>query len=648
MSGSRGEANAGRDQILDETIADAARWLATCQQHDGHWVFELESDATIPAEYIMLNHFLDEVDDGVEAKLAQYLRNTQGNHGGWPLFHGGDLNISATVKAYLALKLVGDDVDAPHMKKVREAVLARGGAAKSNVFTRVALALFGLMPWRACPVMRVESLLLPTWAPFHMDKVSYWSRTVMVPLLALTSLKPRARNPRDVTVDELFVTPPDKERRYLTNSTGHWLGALLLLLDRTVRPFEVLLPRRLRDRAIKKALAFCEERLNGEDGLGGIYPAMANVLMLYDTLGYAKDHPLRVTARSAIDKLVTIKGGDDWGYVQPCLSPVWDTSLAAHAMLEVGSSPKEGEVRRANDWLMERQILDVGGDWIANRGHVRPGGWAFQYRNDYYPDVDDTAVVGMAMHRADAPGYNEAVSRAAEWVIGMQSEDGGWGAFDADNNNYILEHIPFADHGALLDPPTLDVSARCVSFLTQIGYDRKHPAVARGMQYIRSAQEDDGSWFGRWGANYTYGIWSALCALNMAGENMSKDYVRRSVDWLISRQLADGGWGEDCASYWEDSKTECTTSTPSQTAWALLGLMAAGEADSDAVKRGVAYLLNAPRDGGKWVEEHHNAVGFPRVFYLRYHGYSAYFPLWALARYRNLTQSNSKSTPWGM
>lgn len=631
------------DGALDRVLEEATSWLTQCRKPDGHWVFELEADATIPAEYIMLNHFLDEIDDGVEGKLAQYLRNIQEDHGGWPLFHDGDFDMSATVKAYLALKLVGDDVDAPHMKKARDAILARGGAAKSNVFTRIALALFGLVPWRACPVMRVEALLLPKWAPFHFDKVSYWSRTVMVPLLALVSLKPKARNPRGVTIDELFVTPPEKERDWIFNPTGHWLGGLLMTLDRLVRPVEWMFPNFLAKRAVNKALKFCEERLNGEDGLGAIYPAMANILMVYDTLGYPKDHPLRVTAREAVDKLVTIHEGDDWGYVQPCLSPVWDTGLAAHALLEAGE-----DVTQANDWLRGRQILDVRGDWIANRGHLEPGGWAFQYWNDYYPDVDDTAVVGMALHREDPEKHKESIARAADWVIGMQSADGGWGAFDADNEYYFLEHIPFADHGALLDPPTLDVSARCVSFLTQIGYDRKHPAVGRGLQYIRATQEEDGSWFGRWGTNYVYGTWSALCALNMAGEDMGQDYIQKAVDWLKSRQRADGGWGEDCATYWEGREQECKTSTPSQTAWALLGLMAAGEVDCPEVKRGIDYLMKAPREGGKWVEEYYNAVGFPRVFYLRYHGYSAYFPLWALARYRNLSQSNSKSVGWGM
>ena len=638
--------DATRTEVLDRTISEAADWLLSKQNADGHWVFELEADATIPAEYIMLNHYLDEIDDAVEAKLANYLRAIQGKHGGWPLFHDGDFDMSASVKAYLALRLVGDSTDAPHMRKAREAILARGGAAKSNVFTRFALALWGFVPWRACPVLRVEALLLPKWSPFHMDKVSYWSRTVMVPLLAVASMKPRARNPRGVDIKELFVVPAEKERNYISNPTGHWLGAILLVLDKIGRFLEPLFPEFLRRKAVDKALAFIKERLNGEDGLGAIFPAMANTVMLYDALGYPKDHPDRAIARKSVDKLVTLKG--DWGYVQPCLSPVWDTGLAAHALMEAGVAPGDERLDKACEWLRGRQILNVRGDWIANRGDIRPGGWAFQYWNDYYPDVDDTAVVGMALHRADEHASRENIDRAVEWVEGMQSGNGGWGAFDADNEYYFLEHIPFADHGALLDPPTVDVSARCIGFMAQLGYKRNDPAMVRALDYLRREQEPDGSWFGRWGTNYVYGTWSALAALNAVGEDPNSEMVHKAVTWLKSRQRPDGGWGEDCATYWTDRKDECKASTPSQTAWAVLGLMAAGEVESEEVKRGIEFLLKAPRDGGKWEEELYNAVGFPRIFYLRYHGYSAYFPLWALARYRSLRQSNSKTTPYGL
>ena len=640
-------------------VIDVARdWLLGRQATDGHWAFELEADSTIPSEYIMLNHFLGTIDDAVERKLSAYLKATQGKHGGWPLYHDGDFNLSASVKAYYALKLTGEDMNAPYMCWARKAILEHGGAARANVFTRFTLALFGQLPWRGVPVIRVESLLLPKWAPFHIDKVSYWSRTVMVPLMVLAALKPKARNPRRVNIAELFVTPADEQGFYQTNSTGTFPGTLFLILDYIAQVIEPLIPNILENKAIDKALDFIRRRLNDEDGLGGIFPAMANALMVFDTLGYGKDHPDYMICRRAIDKLLVLN--DDWGYCQPCLSPVWDTGLAAHALMECGHGIADAHLDKAAEWLKDRQILDVEGDWIKGRPGLRPGGWAFQYWNDYYPDVDDTAVVVMALHRADPDKYKEAIARGAEWVIGMQSRNGGWGGFDADNDYMFLQNIPFADHGALLDPPTADVSARCVSMLAQLGYRKDHPAVARGLAFLRREQEEDGSWFGRWGNNYVYGTWSVLCAFNAAGEDMQAPHVRKAVDWLKYVQRPDGGWGEDCSTYWQHRTwyvsvatlqrrlDEVKTSTPSQTSWALLGLMAAGETDDKSVARGIDYLLTTERRGGKWHEEYFNAVGFPRVFYLRYHGYSAYFPLWTLARYRNLKHGNAKFPSLGI
>ncbi|MEE9139299.1 MAG: squalene--hopene cyclase [Alphaproteobacteria bacterium] len=638
------------DVELDTAIEDARRALKNLQAEDGHWVFELEADATISAEYVLLRHFVaeseDEIDTELEGKIAAYLRSVQGAHGGWPLFYEGDFDVSATVKAYYALKLIGDDPHAPHMKRAREAVLAHGGAAKANVFTRITLALFGQVPWRTVPVMPVEIMLFPRWFPFHLSKVSYWSRIVIVPLLILMALKPQARNPRGVGIEELFVTAPDEERRCLVNATGKPLGSLFLALDRVVRVCEPLFPSGLRRRAIEKAVAFITERLNGEDGLGGIFPAMANTVIAFDALGYAKDHPDFASAKESIEKLLVVDA--DKAYCQPCLSPVWDTALAAYTLMEAGEPRDSEPVQEAMDWLAEAQILDVEGDWAQSRPGLRPGGWPFQYRNDHYPDVDDTAVAVMALDRGGNGRYREAVARAREWVIGMQSENGGWGSYDADNTYDYLNHIPFADHGALLDPPTADVTARCVSTLCQLGLSREHPAVARGLEYLRREQESDGSWFGRWGTNYIYGAWSVLSAFNAAGEDLEAPHIRRAVEWLESRQREDGGWGEDGATYWPKRGDEAKESTPSQTAWALLALIAAGEVDSDAVTRGIRFLLDAPRTGAKWEEKWFTAVGFPRVLYLRYHGYSAYFPIWALARYRNLTRGNSPTSKYGM
>jgi squalene-hopene/tetraprenyl-beta-curcumene cyclase len=632
---------------LDAVIEEAVGALRQRQRPDGHWVYDLEADATIPSEYIMLNHYLDEREDEIEAQLANYIRSIQGEHGGWPLFHKGDFDISASVKAYFALKLVGDSVDAPHMRRAREAILAYGGAAKANVFTRYALALFGEVPWRAVPVMPVELMLAPKWFPITVYRFSYWSRTVIAPLLVLAALKPRAKNPKGVRVQELFVTPPEQVKKFLHNPTGRFGGNVFLAIDKVLRVVEPHVPKKMRSRAIDAALAFFTERLNGEDGLGAIFPAMANAVMAMEALGFPKDHPALVTAKRSIKKLLT--PGEGKMFCQPCVSPIWDTGLAVQALMETGTSQDDAAVAGSCDWLTSKQILDLKGDWAVKRPDLRPGGWAFQYNNAHYPDVDDTAVVGMALHRFDSVKHKDAISRAAEWIEGMQSENGGWGAFDVDNSDFYLNHIPFADHGALLDPPTADVSARCVSFLAQIGYEKSHPAMARGLAYLKREQEKDGSWFGRWGTNYIYGTWSVLNALNAAGEDMSAPYVRKAVDWLLAHQNADGGWGEDGATYWTERRYERKASTPSQTAWAVLGLMAAGEVEHAAVKRGVDFLLAAPREAdGRWVEPWFTAVGFPRVFYLRYHGYAAIFPLWALARYRDLKTSNTKAVRYGM
>ena len=334
-------------------------------------------------------------------------------------------------------------------------------------------------------------------------------------------------------------------------------------------------------------------------------------------------------------------------YCQPCFSPIWDTSLAVNALLESGGD--HVRLEKACDWLVSKQILNVVGDWAEGRPGVRPGGWAFQYNNDYYPDVDDTAVVVMALDRQDRVKYREAIERGAEWIFGLQSKNGGWGAFDADNDYYYLNHIPFADHGALLDPPTADVSARCLSMLAQLGYKADHPRVAAAIDYLRREQEPDGSWFGRWGTNYIYGVWSVLCALNAVGIDSKDPMMRHAVAWLLSKQRADGGWGEDGASYWNDQpRGEGKASTPAQTAWALIALMAAGEVDNPAVERGIKHLTDTQKPDGTWVEDYYTAVGFPRVFYLRYHGYKAYFPTWALARYRNLKQGNASQVIYGM
>jgi len=576
--------SASVDARLEAHIAAATRSLLGLQKPDGHWVFELEADATIPAEYVLLKHYLGETaDPQLERKIAAYLCRIQGQHGGWPLFHDGAFDMSATVKAYFALKMIGHSPDAAHMRRAREAILARGGAANSNVFTKVLLALFAIVPWRAVPVMPVEIMLLPRWFPFHLAKISYWGRTVIVPLLVLQALKPRARNPRGVRIDELFIDPPASLGPPTKAPHQKWTWfAFFRSVDALLRATEPLFPKSLRRRAIDGAVAFVTERLNGEDGLGAIFPAMANTVMMFDVLGYPTDHPHVTLARAAIEKLLVVK--DDEAYCQPCVSPVWDTALVCHALLEAGEPHAVGQARKGLAWLEPLQVLDVAGDWTVARPQVRPGGWAFQYANPHYPDLDDTAVVVMAMDRAStlAPpnaAFDDAIARGREWVEGLQSRNGGWGAFDADNNYDYLNNIPFADHGALLDPPTADVTARCLSMLAQLGETAAtSSAMQQAIDCLIRTQEPDGSWYGRWGMNYIYGTWSVLCALNAAGIDRGSRPVRRAVEWLLSVQNPDGGWGEDGTSYRLDYRGyEPAPSTASQTAWSLLGLTAAGE-----------------------------------------------------------------------
>lgn len=639
---------------LDRNIASATKAMLDAQKPDGHWCFELEADATIPAEYVLLRHYLAEpVEAELERKIAIYLRRIQGQHGGWPLFHEGAFDMSASVKAYFALKMIGDDINAPHMARAREAMLSRGGAARANVFTKLLLALYGFIPWRAVPVMPVEIMLLPKWFPFHLDKISYWSRTVIVPLLVLMAVKPKARNPKNVRIDELFLEPPatlgPAPKAPQQKASWFWF---FHVVDNVLRATEPHFPKGPRKRAIDRAVAWVTERLNGEDGLGAIYPAMANSVMMFDALGHPEDYSLRAVARRSVEKLLVVHPHE--AYCQPCVSPIWDTGLAAHALLETGDAEAQQRVTKALKWLEPMQVLDVKGDWTVRRPNVRPGGWAFQYANPHYPDVDDTAVVAMAMERTQnldpKVDHRAALARAEEWILGLQSKNGAWGAFDADNEYHYLNNIPFADHGALLDPPTEDVTARCVSMLAQFGQTLNNsPVVTAGVDYLKRTQLAEGSWYGRWGMNYIYGTWSVLCALNAAGLDHAAPEMRKAAAWLIAIQNPDGGWGEDGSSYKLDYKGyEPAPSTASQTAWALLGLMASGDTNEPAVQRGIAYLMRTQADDGFWNEERYTATGFPRVFYLRYHGYRRYFPLWAMARYRNLTSRNDRKVQFGM
>jgi squalene-hopene/tetraprenyl-beta-curcumene cyclase len=619
---------------LNKAISKARDALLNFQDKDGYWVFELEADCTIPAEYIIMMNYIGEIDETLTAKIAVYLRAHQSEDGSYPLFQGGAGDISCSVKVYYALKMAGDSQDAPHMMRLRNYILGKGGAATANVFTRIALATFEQLPWRGVPYIPVEIMLFPAWFPFHLDKVSYWSRTVMVPLFILCTLKAKAKNPNNITILELFVTHPDKEKHYFPERT--LLNRIFLgldLLGRKTRPF---IPEKLHQRAVEKAKDWIIERLNGEDGLGAIFPAMVGAYQALLLLGYGHENELVITARKAIDKLLVIREHD--AYCQPCLSPVWDTALAALAIQEVDKVENSEQLTSAYNWLKSVQLKDEPGDWRISKPDLEGGGWAFQYANPHYPDVDDTAVVAFAMAESELGDLNESIHSATRWVVGMQSKNGGFGAFDVDNTYYYLNEIPFADHGALLDPPTSDVSGRCAMLIARVAKDHDEylPALEQTIAYLRSEQEQDGSWFGRWGTNYIYGTWSVLLALEQTALPKTDPMYTLAASWLKSVQRSDGGWGEDNQSYHDVSFSgKFRVSTSFQTAWAVLALMAAGEAHSKAVKAGIDFILRNQQTDGFWHDRCFTAPGFPRVFYLKYHGYDKFFPLWALARYRN-------------
>lgn len=636
-------------EAIDDAIRRSQSWfLARQDQSEGYWVWELEADTTLTSEYLMLRRFLDRVDPEREEKAVRYLKATQLPDGGWPIYSDGPSEISASVKAYFALKLAGVSADEPFMLRARKCILAKGGVTSANVFTKITLALFGQYDWRGIPTMPPEIMLLPKRFYFSVYAISYWSRAVLIPLLVIFAKQPVCRIPFEQGIDELFVVPrreiryrsvpPLKWDRFWLTTRNFFIGldALLKLYDRT--PVGLL-----REKALRKAVSWMLDHLQGSGGLGAIYPAMANSLVALHCLGYDHHDPLVVKALREIEELEVTEmitaGGHrvEAMHLQPCFSPIWDTALLLNTLTEAGLPPDHPVLQKAADWLLSKQTRGVG-DWRVSSPQAEPGGWYFQFENELYPDVDDSAVVLMALSKvrtADAERQRLAIRRGYRWVMAMQGSDGGWGAYDKDNNRIVFNYIPFADHRALLDPSTADLAGRCLEMLGTLGYDIGHPAVAPALVFLKREQEDDGSWYGRWGVNYIYGTWSVLAGLRAISEDMSAPYVRRAVAWLESKQNSDGGWGESCLSYADLAQSGKGESTPSQTAWALMALMAAGDGESFSVARGIQYLLRHQRGDGSWQEVRHTGTGFPRVFYLRYHGYCQYFPLWALAMYRN-------------
>ncbi|HEV8614460.1 MAG TPA: squalene--hopene cyclase [Methylomirabilota bacterium] len=626
---------------LAEAISRAQSYLLSRQAADGHWVGELEADTTITAEFLLLGHLIDRVNRDQERRAVRYLRRRQCADGGWNLFEAGPSDLSATIKAYFAMKMAGVPVDDPAMVAARERVHAMGGPTKANVFTKIQLALFGEYDWNGVPTMPAEIMLLPPpFFLFNIYEVSYWSRCVIVPLLIIMDRKPITWLPPHLSLDELWPVPREQASLRFSRvpEPFTWRGlfwkSFFIAVDDGLKIWERFSPRPIRKRAIEAARLWLEERMAVPGGLGGIYPAMANSILALRTLGYPEDHPLVRNQIKEIEALA-VDTGDELHY-QPCPSPVWDTCLAVNALIESGLPADHAALGRAAEWMLKEQIL-VPGDWQVKRPHVQPGGWAFQYGNDFYPDLDDTAVVLMALEKVmgvDPDRVRLAKERGLGWVLGMQNADGGWASFDADNDRLYLNNIPFADHGALLDPSTEDLTGRGLELLGTLGYTTDFEPAQRALHFIRHTQRHDGPWYGRWGVNYVYGTWSVLRGLAAIGVDSRHEFVQRAVRWLQKQQNADGGWGETCESYARPELAGIGPSIPSQTAWALLGLFAAGATSGPSVERGIAYLMAAQRTDGSWDDPLWNGTGFPRVFYLKYHLYASYFPLWALGVYR--------------
>jgi squalene-hopene/tetraprenyl-beta-curcumene cyclase len=623
---------------LGEAIEQARSHLLAVQDPTGFWAAELEADSTLTSEYIMLRHLLGKVDETKQRKAAAYLRDTQLPDGGWSIYYGGPSHLSTTVKAYFALKLCGHVQSEPFMRRAREVILHQGGLFRANVFTKLTLALFGQFDWRGVPAISIELFLLPKQALFSMHAISYWSRTVLTPLMIIYAHKPIIPVPAGVDLMELRgESVPKHDYWFPRDAWPFSIRNLFLAADRILRWYEWRAIPSIRKMAMERATEWMLRRM-GEGGLGGIYPAMANSIIALRCLGYEVEHSLVARAFKQIEALEV--EDDRTLHIQPCFPPSWDTCLAVNALIESGLSTDHPALVSACEWLLSKQTRTVG-DWKVKSPDAEPGGWYFQFENEFYPDVDDSAVVMIALIKTNLPDQatkDAAIRQALKWVLPMQSSDGGWASYDKDNNKLFLNESPFADHKALLDPPTSDLTGRMLEMLGYLGWTSASPVAQRAIAFLKHEQESDGCWFGRWGVNYIYGTWSVLAGLRAIGERMDQPYIRRAADWLISHQNPDGGWGESCHSY-EDPRTAGQgPSTASQTAWALLGLLHAGVVRHPAVQRGIDYLLQTQCADGGWEEREFTGTGFPRVFYLRYHLYRLYFPLWALSLYRNLLQ----------
>jgi squalene-hopene/tetraprenyl-beta-curcumene cyclase len=654
-----GRLDLGLERVIDG-IERAKSWLLGQQHPDGYWCGELEADVMLEADYIFMHTLLGTGDPGKMQRALNEILRHQNEDGGWSLYPGGPSNINYGVKAYLALKLMGWSQDHPLMVKAREWVLAHGGVTECNTFTKIYLCALGQYDYDAVPAIPPEIVLFPNWFYFNIYEISSWSRGILVPLSIIYAKKPFKKLAPEQGIDELFVGGRKNANLHLRwdkKSIISWRN-FFLFCDRMTHWFERVHIRPLRKIALKKAEKWMLERFERSDGLGAIYPAMLNAIVALRCLGYSIDDPQFIRALDEFEKLGIDcpEGTPDYATptfrMQPCFSPVWDTAQVVSALGDAGVSRTDSRMIKAADWLLSKEIR-YKGDWAQKVRNVEPGGWCFFFNNDHYPDVDDTGEVLLALNAVEHPReryQHEAAQRAINWVFAMQCKNGGWASFDKDNTKMIFQYIPFADHNAMLDPPTVDITGRILEMLAAYGFTRKDPRVEKAVQFILKEQEPDGSWFGRWGVNYLYGTFLVLRGLEAMGVWNHEPAVQQAAEWIRMVQNTDGGWGETCGTYDDPNQRGVGPSTPSQTAWALLGLLAAGDTRSDSVAKGVRWLIDRQHEDGSWSElvpgrngeSHYTGTGFPRVFYLGYHLYKQYFPLLALTTYQRAMEQGDE------
>jgi squalene-hopene/tetraprenyl-beta-curcumene cyclase len=629
---------------VESAITRAQNYFLREQKPQGYWYYPLEANAAMDAEYIFFNHFMGRVAEKKHRRLCEHLLAVQADDGAWPLFYQGPGHLGNTVEAYFALKLTGYAADHPALAKAREFILAQGGLAKVQVFTRIFLAYFGQFPWRGVPALPVELVLLPAWFPLNIYEMSSWARGTVVPLSITLAHSPSILIPDACGVAELWRDPPEhSDLRFPRSAQLISWENFFIAADKMLKFFGKSPVKPLRPRALRKAERWVLDHQDVNGGWGGIQPAMLNSVMALHSLGYPNDHPAVTKGIQAIEDFLMETGGHL--FFQPCVSPVWDTVWAIKALIDSGFPVDHPVVIKAANWILDQQIFKTG-DWQIKNPELEPGGWAFEFANDWYPDVDDSAVILFTLKRVagmDERKKDHAIARGLNWTLGMQSRNGGWGAFDTDNTLELWNQIPFGDMKAMIDPPTADLTGRLLEMMGTFGYDLEFRRARKALEFLQKAQEPDGCWWGRWGVNYIYGTWSVLVGLRAIGEDLNRPYVRRAVAWLKECQNPDGGWGEECLSYWDQNRAGKGDSTPSQTAWAVLGLLAAEDEISPAVLRGVEYLLARQEAAGAWPEDLFTGTGFPCHFYLRYYGYRNYFPLMALGQFRSRIQERLRN-----